>query len=73
MTEVSHGVFRLLLSIVAGGSAGMLLVADSVRLARLPGARRRDPLLGDKRFGYVIGIVIGAIGLVGTARFNGLL
>jgi hypothetical protein len=72
MTELSPGVFRLLLSLLVVGTAGFLLVADLVKLARLPSARR-DPLLGDKRFGYVIGIVIGVIGFVGTARFNGLL
>ena len=71
MTELPEGVFHVLLSILAGGSAGALLVADAVKLARLSSGR--DPLLADKRFGYLVGIAIGAIGLVGTARFNGLL
>jgi hypothetical protein len=44
-----------------------------VLLARLRRTDRRDPLIRDQRFGYLIGIVIGVIGLVGTLRFNGIL
>lgn len=67
-----EGMFRLLLSLATGGLAAAWLVHDLVLLMRLPRGER-DPLVGDKRFGYVLGIVIGVIGLVGTARFNGLL
>jgi hypothetical protein len=44
-----------------------------VFLARLRGANRRDPLVGDQRFGYAMGIIIGMIGVVGTLRYNGVL
>ena len=73
MTELPDGVFRLLLSVATGGLAATWLVHDLVLLARLGRADRRDPLIRDQRFGYVMGIAIGAIGVVGTLRFNGIL
>ena len=73
MTELPDGVFRFLLSVLTGGFAGAWLIHDLVLLARLRGSDRRQPLIRDQRFGYLIGIVIGVIGLVGTLRFNGIL
>ena len=73
MTELPDGVFRFLLSALTGGLAGAWLIHDLVLLARLRRTDLRDPLIRDQRFGYLIGIVIGAIGLVGTLRFNGIL
>jgi hypothetical protein len=72
MTLISDTAFRVVLSIVTGGAAGLWLVHDAVFLARLRGMRR-DPLVGDKRFGYAMGVVIGMIGVIGTLRFNGVL
>ena len=72
MTELPDGVFRLLISLFTGGVAGGWLIHDLVLLARHRGAGRRDPLVGDQVFGYVMGIVIGVVGLVGTLRFNGV-
>ncbi|TMQ25754.1 MAG: hypothetical protein E6J90_05380 [Deltaproteobacteria bacterium] len=72
MTELSATVFRALLSLVTGGVAAVWLVHDLVLITRLRGADRRDPRIADRRFGYVIGIVIGVIGIVGTLRFNGV-
>lgn len=72
-TLLPDGVFRMLLSIFTGGVAAGWLIHDLVLLMRLPPGTRGDPLIGDKRFGYVLGIVIAAVGLIGTARFNGLL
>jgi hypothetical protein len=73
LTLMPDGVFRLLLSILTGGLASVWLIHDLVMLVRLPRAGRRDPLLGDRRFGYLVGIVIASIGVYGTARFNGFL
>ena len=73
MNLVSDHTFRLLLSVITGGIAGLWGIHDIVFLARLRGANHRDPLVGDKRFGYAMGIVIGTIGVVGTLRFNGVL
>ena len=72
MTLVSDTSFRLFLSVVTGGFAALWVLHDIVFLARLRGAMP-DPLVGDKRFGYVMGIVIGMIGVIGTLRFNGVL
>jgi hypothetical protein len=74
MTELPDGVFRLFISLFTGVVAGAWLVHDLVLLARIPRQRagRRDPRVGDQVFGYVMGIVIGVIGLVGTLRFNGV-
>lgn len=73
MTLVSDQMFRLFLSLFTGGVAVGWTIHDLVLIARLRGADRRDPLVADKLFGYVMGIVIGTIGVVGTLRFNGVL
>jgi hypothetical protein len=73
MTLFSDGTFKLLLSVITGGVGGLWAIHDVVFIARLRGADRRDPLVADQRFGYVMGIVIGIIGVVGTLRFNGVL
>jgi hypothetical protein len=72
MTLMSDWAFRLALSLMTGGLAGYWLIHDLVLLVRLRGAGR-EPLTGDKRFGYAMGIVIGMIGIIGTLRFNGVL
>jgi len=73
MTLVSDSTFRILLSVITGGVGGAWAIHDILFIARLRGADRRDPLVSDQRFGYVMGIVIGLIGVVGTLRFNGVL
>jgi hypothetical protein len=72
MTQLPDSVFRALLSLITGGVAAIWLVHDLVLIARLRGADGRDAHIADQRFGYVIGIVIGVIGIVGTLRFNGV-
>lgn len=73
MNLVTETTFRILLSVITGGVAGAWAIHDLLFLARLRGTDRRDPLVADQRFGYVMGIVIGLIGVVGTLRFNGVL
>ena len=73
MTLVSEQVFRIFLSAMTAGIGGLWVIHDVVLMARLRGADPRDPLVRDQRFGYVIGILIGVIGVVGTLRFNGVL
>ena len=69
---VSETTFRILLSLATGGLAAYWVVHDVVFLARLRRAPR-DASFGDQRFGYVMGIVIGVLGVTGTLRFNGVL
>lgn len=73
MTLLSDSAFRLALSLITGGVGFLWVIHDLLFLARLRGADRRDPLVGDKRFGYAVGILVAVIGMVGTLRFNGVL
>jgi hypothetical protein len=66
---VSDNVFRWALTFLTGGFAGAWLVVDAVSLIRSRHADRSDPVVRDKHFGYVIGIAIGAIGVIGCLRF----
>lgn len=50
----------------------MGVLYDVFRLAKLRGADMRDPLVRDKRFGYVIGILLGALAISGILRFHGV-
>ncbi len=71
MNLVSDVAFKWFLTIVTGGVAGAWFIYDSLNLLRLRGDRR-DPIVGDKRFGYVMGIVIGLAGVFGCLLFQGV-
>jgi hypothetical protein len=62
--------FKWFLTLVTGIVAGVWFVWDGIKLMRL---RDNDPVTGDKRFGYVIGMTIGAIGITGCLMFHGVL
>lgn len=70
---VSQSTFEWIVTAITGGVAGAWLVYDAINLARLKtkGAKD-DPVTGDKRFGYVMGMVIGAAGVWGCLRFHGV-
>lgn len=75
MTELPPGVFKFLISLATAGFAAPWLIHDLVCLARgwrRRPAGRRDPLFTDRMFGYLVGVTISVIGLVGTLRFNGV-
>jgi hypothetical protein len=67
---VSHDVFKWILTILTGGLAGAWFIYDSRNLLKTWSADRRDPLVRDKLFGYVIGILIGVVGVVGCLRYH---
>jgi FtsH-binding integral membrane protein len=46
------------------------LVYDTRNLLRLRGADRKNPLVRDRLFGYVIGIVTAVVGIVGVVRYH---
>jgi hypothetical protein len=69
---ISDTAFRVLITAATGGFSALWVVHDVLFLARLRGADRRDPLVRDQRFGYVMGIVMGLIGVVGALRYNGV-
>jgi hypothetical protein len=71
MTElISPLAFKWFLTLLTGVFAGAWFVWDGIKLVRLRGT---DAITGDKRFGYVMGMVIGAIGVIGCLRFHGVL
>ena len=73
MKLVSDEMFRWILTAVTGGFAGIWFFHDILFISRLRRADKRDPIVRDKLFGYAMGIVIGAIGVLGALRFNGVL
>lgn len=68
---VSPETFRWILTVLVVAGA-LWALYDVVRLAKLRGADMRDPVVRDKRFGYVIGIVLGVLALSGILRFHGV-
>jgi hypothetical protein len=67
---VSQTVFEWFVTIVTGGVAGAWFVYDIINLIRVRRADGRDPLIRDRRFGYVMGILIGLAGVLGCLRFH---
>lgn len=64
--------FKWFLTILTGGLAGVWLLYDLWNLSRLRGKDKADPIVADKRFGFLIGILIGVVGCVGVLRFHGV-
>ena len=73
MNPFSATLFLWLLTALTGGLAGAWLVYDAFNLWRTRAADRSDPIVRDKHFGYVMGMVIGIIGLIGCLRAHGVL
>jgi len=72
---MSLTAFRWFLTILTGGLAGTWLVYDTISLIRLRARgdhRKNDPVVHDKVFGYLMGMIIGAIGVWGCLRFHGV-
>ena len=73
MTQlVSPLVFKWFLTLFTGIVAGVWFVWDAIKLFNLRTANGADPVVRDKRFGYAIGVVIGAIGVTGCLMFQGV-
>jgi hypothetical protein len=71
MTElVSPTAFTWVLTALTGGLAGVWLIYDARNLVRVRREDRRDPRVRDKIFGYVMGIVIGALGVIGVLKHH---
>lgn len=70
---VSQSTFEWMVTALTGGVAGTWFFYDAFNLLRLKkrGAKD-DPVTGDKRFGYVMGMAIGAAGVWGCLRFHGV-
>jgi hypothetical protein len=72
MTEeiVSQTAFAWIVTGLTGGVAGAWFVYDVINLIRIRRADGADPLISDRRFGYLMGIVIGLGGVLGCLRFH---
>lgn len=70
---MSPNAFKWFITLLTGLVAGAWFFFDIYNLRKLRGADSRDPLVGDKRFGYYIGIVIGAGGVIGCLLFHDVL
>ena len=70
---VSDLVFRWFLTLMTGVVAGTWFVYDAFNLWRTRRGDRRDPVIRDKLFGFLIGIVIGSIGVLGCLRYQHVL
>ena len=64
--------FKWFLTIVTGGLAGVWVIYDSINLIRTRNLDRANPVVRDKHFGYVMGILIGVVGVWGCLRFHGI-
>ena len=62
--------FKWFLTILTGGLAGSWFIYDTFNLIRSRNADKRDPIVRDKIFGYIMGIVIGIVGVLGCLRFH---
>ena len=70
---VSDTAFKWFVSALTAGITGTWFVWDSLKLWWLRGADRTDPVIRDKLFGYSLGVVICAIGLIGVLKYHGVL
>lgn len=66
---ISTGAFHWVLTAAVGVVSTLWVAHDILFLSRLRGADGADPLVRDQRFGYVMGIVIALIGVVGSLLF----
>ena len=67
---MSPTAFKWFLTFLTGGLAGAWVIYDTINLIRTRKLDRRDGVVRDKHFGYVMGIAIGVIGLVGCLLFH---
>ncbi len=73
MELVSVEALSWIVTAMTGIFAGAWLVYDVRNLTTLRGKDFSDPLIRDRCFGYLMGITIAVIGLVGVLRFHGIL
>lgn len=73
MNEVmSASAFKWFITFLVAGLGGSWLVYDTINLIRFRGLDRSDPVVRDRHFGYVIGILTGAVGVYGCLRYHGV-
>ncbi len=69
---MSPNAFKWFLTILTGGLAGVWVIYDAFNLFRTRNLDRGDAVVRDRQFGYVMGMVIGIVGVVGCLKFHGV-
>lgn len=70
---MSAVAFKWFVTLLTGIVGGLWLVYDVFNLYRIRTADRRDALVQDKRFGYMIGIAVGAVAVIGCLKYHDVL
>jgi len=70
---MSPAAFKWFLTLLTGGLAGTWVIYDTFNLIRTRKLDRAEGAVRDKHFGYVIGIAVGVIGVLGCLRFHDVL
>jgi len=73
MNLVGDETFRWFSTFFVGGVSVVWFFYDAFNLWRARTADRKDPLVRDRHFGYVMGLVIATIGVIGSLRFQGVI
>jgi hypothetical protein len=73
MTLMSPRAFDWFITALTGGVAAAWFVYDAINLARARRLDGGDPKVRDRRFGYVMGMVIGALGVIGVLLAHGVM
>lgn len=68
---VSPSTFKWIVTVLTV-AASLWALYDIVKLSKTRGKDGKDPLVRDERFGYLIGIVIGAFTLSGMLAYHGV-
>lgn len=66
---LSPHAFKWFITLVTGVVASAWLVYDAINLVRSR-ALGPSPLVSDKRFGYVVGVLVGVVGVTGCLLFH---
>jgi hypothetical protein len=67
---ISPTAFKWVLTFLVGALAGAWMIYDTINLIRTRNLDRSDAVVRDRHFGYVMGIIIGIVGVLGTLRFH---
>ena len=69
---MSPNAFKWFLTILTCGLAGAWAIYDTINLIRTRNLDRNDAVVRDRHFGYVMGMIIGIVGVVGCLKFHGV-
>jgi hypothetical protein len=64
--------FKWFVTFLTGGLAVSWFIYDAINLIRFRNLDRSDAVVRDRHFGYIVGMTIGIIGVVGCLRFHGV-